>query len=320
TSGSYLGFDHNTYYIDVQFAVKNKAYVKDVGVRITTDGGANYFEDLKAHFNATLGGEYELWTLNIDRGTYWTNDPITKEEYELAAYVSYNNGPRSYDPNNNYYVYHKATQQNPIVHLDGDNLVLDSKTNVISLTGSARAHAFDKKKDWANGAVQIHWSSDNWKTIQDTPAIPHPDTKTWTWNFGIADPKLIPKNITYAIHYISSAGSFWDNNAKGSEPNFTLDIAPYCSIESLPAKTTANTGLITVYAGCYSEYFNDLSSASEFRIDGNLFTSAGAADQYNINTTALANGEHTAEVRLLFPGTNAVFGSLKRVFSVDNTV
>ncbi|KAJ3289475.1 hypothetical protein HDU76_007530, partial [Blyttiomyces sp. JEL0837] len=87
----------------VDFAVKNNAFVKEVGVRFTNNSWTNRYE-AQAHYNTTLDNGYELWTWSVDRGAFWSYQPGAQAEYELAAYVSYNNGPREWDPRNNYYI------------------------------------------------------------------------------------------------------------------------------------------------------------------------------------------------------------------------
>ncbi|KAJ3297813.1 hypothetical protein HDU76_006523 [Blyttiomyces sp. JEL0837] len=118
---------------DVQFAVKNKAFVKDVGVRFTNDSWASYYE-APARYSSNLGGGYEMWNLTvsknkivlwggykigiltisssvlihstnkIDRGNHWLFAPGFHLQNELAAFVSFNHGPREWDPSNNYLV------------------------------------------------------------------------------------------------------------------------------------------------------------------------------------------------------------------------
>ncbi|KAJ3277262.1 hypothetical protein HDU76_010454, partial [Blyttiomyces sp. JEL0837] len=97
------GFYDYDYSLQVDFAVKNVAFVKEVGIRFTNNSWSNYYE-AQAHYNKTLDNGYELWTLFMDRGGIYNVDPASAAEYELAAYVSYNKAPRQWDPRNNYYI------------------------------------------------------------------------------------------------------------------------------------------------------------------------------------------------------------------------
>ncbi|KAJ3194869.1 hypothetical protein HK101_001699 [Irineochytrium annulatum] len=96
-SDGFVAYQSN---VTVSYAVRNDAYVKSVGVRYTNDSWASYYE-APASYVSTLPQEgLELWSTVIERGYH--NSPEPTVEYEFAAFVAYNNGPRIWDQGNNY--------------------------------------------------------------------------------------------------------------------------------------------------------------------------------------------------------------------------
>ncbi|KAJ3308912.1 hypothetical protein HDU76_003779 [Blyttiomyces sp. JEL0837] len=296
----------------VDFAVKNKAFVKEVGIRFTNDSWSNFYEAQGQYTGKLDNNGYEIWTLNFWLGMRYSTDP--KPEYEIAAYVSYNKGLRSWDPKNNYFIYQKATPQNPVVHLK-DNVFIDSNTKQVVLTGSARVYPFDFAKDFASGAVQIHWTTDNWQTIHDSSATSVKSNQTWSWKVNVANSsKALPPNVTYAIHYISSAGSFWDNNYQN---NYYRILSPQCNIINIATPPAiVSSGIYNVDANCYSDL--PIIQPSQFRLDNNPFMNITTT--YLLNASSLANGLHTAEVRAFAVGSDVVAGGFVQEFVVKNTV
>ncbi|KAJ3308911.1 hypothetical protein HDU76_003778 [Blyttiomyces sp. JEL0837] len=291
------------YSFDVQFAVKNKAFAKQVGVRYSNDSWAHQYEAF-AQYNSNLDNGYELWSLTVDRGPFWNFEyDKVQAETEIAAFVAYNKGPRAWDPANNYYIRNKATQQNPI-HFVDQALKTDANTGTISLTGYAHAFAFDKTKDFAPGAVQIHWSIDNWNTTHDTAAVYVPATKTWNWDFVIANVSApFPYMVKYAIRYTCSQGSFWDNNSNNDYFRF---VAPIC--DAYIPDLNQSKGPTQVYIECYSQnqHIPNLG-LPYFHIDNNPVEQLTLNSQYDyVNATALALGQHTSEIYVYFPGSSSV--------------
>ncbi|KAJ3319728.1 hypothetical protein HDU76_000456 [Blyttiomyces sp. JEL0837] len=212
----------------------------------------------------------------------------------------------------------KATQQNPIVHLD-DFIRFDASAGKVYLTGSARAYPFDLSKDFEGGRVQVHWSTDNWTTSNETPAVSISSNQTWMWKVPVADATknsaTLPANVTYALKYVSSAGTFWDNNyqsALGYNENYLRLLAPTCYNYNIDSASDLS-GLLNLDAACYSDSF---PITIQFRLDNNEYQSSTLL----INSTALSNGPHVAQVQALIEGSDFAAGELKVGFNVKHTV
>ncbi|KAJ3289476.1 hypothetical protein HDU76_007531, partial [Blyttiomyces sp. JEL0837] len=158
-----------------------------------------------------------------------------------------------------------------------------------------------------------------WKTIRDTAAVSVSSNQTWTWKVPIVDVTgtsvTLPTNVTFALRYDSSAGTFWDNNSPyGSIQNYVRTLAPQCYISSIDNSVDLN-GLFNVETGCYSDL--PFTQPPQFRLDNNQFQTTYS---YFLNTTALSNGPHVAEVQAYLPGSKVVAGDLKLNFNVKNAV
>ncbi|KAJ3297812.1 hypothetical protein HDU76_006522 [Blyttiomyces sp. JEL0837] len=314
----YAGSELDKLSIDIQFAVKNKAFAKDVGIRYTNDSWTNVYE-AAATYNSNLGGGYEMWNVTINRGTFWTSNPDYDRQYEVAAFVSYNKAAREWDPSNNYLVYNQANQQTP-VRLASRKIQVDSTAQTVALVGNINAYAFDKTKDLAAGNVQVHWTPDNWKTTHDTAAVYVPANKTWSYNVVVGDAVSVPYNVFFAVKYTSSAGTFWDNNIYSPGSNYAAYLGATCEITNLPSKVTRSTGVITVNADCSTQTEISFGTA-EFVIDGVAYAQVdGTYGKYSVNTTALTNGQHVAQYRLPYPSSKFYIAHAEISFTVDNTV
>ncbi|KAJ3319729.1 hypothetical protein HDU76_000457 [Blyttiomyces sp. JEL0837] len=169
------------------------------------------------------------------------------------------------------------------------------------------------------GTVQVHWSIDNWKTIYDTPAVNVSSNQTWTWKVPVAsvtgNSATLPTNVTFAIKYASSAGTFWDNNFEwGSIQNYNHALAPICYINNIDPASTID-GLLNLNVGCYSDL--KFVQPPPFRLDKHRFKQTSS---YFLNSTELSNGPHVAEVQAVLDGSKTAVGGLQVGFNVKNTV
>ncbi|KAJ3399903.1 hypothetical protein HDV05_001456, partial [Chytridiales sp. JEL 0842] len=230
--------------IVVEFAVKNLAFTKEVGVRYTNDSWKTYTEALASFDKVLDQNGYELWSLSIYRGIHSNREPIT--EYEMAAFVSYDNAPRVWDPNGNYFIFQKATALEPLTMVT-DSIVYASSSS-INLQGSVRTYAFDKTKDTAAGSVQVRWTTDGWKSFKDTSLEFEAKSQSWKWNIEVGNLAKMPLNVTYAIKYECTQGEFWLNQ---NYKNYQKSIQPLLAFDGDDNILTSNnqkplTGLINV--------------------------------------------------------------------------
>ncbi|KAJ3116677.1 hypothetical protein HDU96_009028 [Phlyctochytrium bullatum] len=318
------GFALVDFNITVQLAVKNTAYVKDVGIRYTNASWTLFYE-APATYVKKLDDNYELWTVLLQRGAYWSNDFNFNPEYEIAAYVSYNKGVRSWDPLSNYYVYKKATAQNPVTWL-GDSVSVSGSQ--VLLQGSVRTFSANRAADYKAGNVIVRWSTDNWKTFTNSPAVPYAGNDTWSWSIPVskADLSLAP-NVTYAIQYKPASktpAEFWSNN---QSRNYVKALRPTYSINDPQnvignsAATNSLTGLSLVTVSAYSDLPLGYASA---RVDNDAFQVIDTAYDptvdhkgFEIAAYKLADGPHTFEFKIpLLNGPDVLTG--KVTFTVKN--
>ncbi|KAJ3217000.1 hypothetical protein HDU67_008645 [Dinochytrium kinnereticum] len=283
------------YSINILLAVKNKSSQKDVGVRFTNDSWTTYSEAL-ATFTKPLDNGYELWTIPIERGIFSPSQG--NREYEVAAFVSYNKEPRAWDPQNNYYIYQKATPKAPVA-LVGDIVSYDRVVRQIVLKGSVRTYSPNRAADYNIGGVVIRWTVNNWKTFEDFHAFPITGNDTWNYKIpvAIADPNL-PNTVDYAIQYKTSAGPVWINN---NGRNYSKKLRPTVSInyDSTSIKNVISGDANTVF------YFStDLTlGLGSARSDDAPYYPLTKSDSSNyrsfiIFSKLLENGPHTLDVSM----------------------
>jgi hypothetical protein len=175
---------------------------KFVGIRYTNDTWKTLHESACTYVRAM--DAYEIWMTRLPRGIQ-IETQLPAVEYEIAAFASFgakiSSNVREWDPNNNYYVYAKATPAHPV----GTSTLFatyEAKTNTFS--GLART--------WraADGdAVFVRWSSDDWATVTESAASPAPGGKNlWTWSITVPAP-----SIQFVVKLVRAEGrTFWDNN------------------------------------------------------------------------------------------------------------
>ncbi|KAJ3319727.1 hypothetical protein HDU76_000455 [Blyttiomyces sp. JEL0837] len=282
----------------VQFAVRNDAYVKQVGIRYSSDNWVTYNESTQATYTSKLNNNYELWTLNFYRDIVHAccegSNPGTGY-WAIAAFVSYNNGPRQWDPKNNYNIYFEANSLNPVRFLQ-DTVYLDKNTNKAILTGTARVYPFDQSKDFAAGAVAIRWTGDGWNSFQESPAAPVTLNQTWNWNIVLGEAYNLPKQVAYAIHYKSSAGEFWDNNSQRNYKHFVgLDCSSFFDLPA-DASTPLSPGIHYLDVYCNTEL---KTGKYQYALDNGAFVDGF---QYNLNTSTVSKGLHTIYYKAYLEG------------------
>ncbi|KAJ3404027.1 hypothetical protein HDV05_007405, partial [Chytridiales sp. JEL 0842] len=197
----------------------------------------------------------------------------------------------------------------------------------INLRGQVRTYPFQKSTDFdaSKAVVSVHWTPDNWKTTIDTPATPHPNNNTWSWDFSVfnftstsaTDPSALvnlPENIKYAVQYksASSAGPFWANN---NGLDYLKTLKPILqSPEPSALSSKPLNGLISPYFG----FSSDLELSTPYlKIDNEPFTNTTVV---TINTLNLTEASHTLTVQSRLPATGAVIYTQTIPFTVKNTI
>ncbi|KAJ3104407.1 hypothetical protein HDU97_009286 [Phlyctochytrium planicorne] len=217
----------------VNTAVKNKGSQRVVGVIYTNNSWSDTFEAY-ADLNTTLANGYDLWTVKIPRGTHFTTD--INPEYELAAFVSYDNQARIFDPQNNFFVYYKATPAAPLA-LINDGLEYDKSTKKVNLVGSVRTYSANRASDYQSGNVIVRWTVDDWATAQESLAIPPANfsSNAWTWSIPVAGVDNFPANVKYSLSYKAVSPVFSIDNS-GSK--YVKVINPRYWASELPEKVS----------------------------------------------------------------------------------
>ncbi|KAJ3107860.1 hypothetical protein HDU96_007760 [Phlyctochytrium bullatum] len=317
------GFTLVDYNITVQLAVKNKAQVKEVGIRYTNQSGSNFYE-APASYVKNLDKGYELWSLLLQRGAHWTDKPIP--EYEVTGYVSYNKGQRSWDPRNSC-VYNKATAKQPALLLS-DSISYKAATNQAVLQGSIRTFSINRDADYKTGNVIVRWSIDNGKTQTDTSAVPNVKDDTWSWSFPVAKVDLsIPADVTYLILFkpAGSAKDFLANN-KSNQTSFSKILRPTYTIqdaqEIIGTSSSDVNGITIVNVNAKSDLPLGDPSA---RIDGDAYKvlsqkfepTVRPQNGLEIQAFKLSNGAHTYEFKVpVLGGPDVLTGKVS--FNVKN--
>ncbi|KAJ3216999.1 hypothetical protein HDU67_008644 [Dinochytrium kinnereticum] len=307
------GFSLYTANFTVLFAVKNKMYEKEVGIRFSNDSWVTHSEAF-ATFTKPLNNGYELWTLNVDRGSLYNNDLY--REHVIAGFVSYKQGPRSWDPANNYYIYQKATPQTPVYFLE-DSVGYDAASNHIVLKGSVRTFSANRNVDYKKGSLVIRWTVDNWATSTDfTDATPSASDDTWSWKVPVAPAKIpLPGVAAYAIEYKHSASSssFWLNN---NSQNYQKRLNPLFDYYGDNDGIKGSTGVTGINQLGFTLVTDLALGAPRARLDsqGNY-----TENQLLIESQKLVNGPHSFEVRAAVAGGPDIF-SITVPFKVENKI
>ncbi|KAJ3216998.1 hypothetical protein HDU67_008643 [Dinochytrium kinnereticum] len=303
-------FDYN---FKVLLAVKNKAFEKEVGIRYTNDSWATYSEAL-ATYTQPLDNDYELWTVSLYRGSFWSYEG--DRENEVAGFVSYNKDGRVWDPRNNYYIYKNAVPQAPITFLR-DSVSLDAASDQINLEGSVRTYSANRIADYQPGSLKIRWTINDWETFTDSPAVPTASNDTWSWKFPVTPAKTdLPISVSYAIQYKPSTISYWINN---DSKNYQKKLRPTYTVNyNSTIFETPLTGIARV-----PFYFNtDLPlGVPKGRVDGGEFSAFEPSFwlYYNINTTTLDSGvKHVLDVSVPAEENGPEVFKLSLPFSVIN--
>ncbi|KAJ3104401.1 hypothetical protein HDU97_009280 [Phlyctochytrium planicorne] len=286
SSGSTVdGSDTVNSTVSVLLAVRNKAFKKAVGIRFTNNTWATYNEAFGSYFN-NIDANFELWVVEIDRGTRLINETVP--EYIVAGFVSYNQGARVWDPRNDYYVFEAPSQQNPVYLLTKGKkeptLTYEDSSKKIVLSGTVRTYTADRKK---RGSVTVRWTTDDWKTYQDSAASP---TTLDSWNIKIPVAKAdlsLPATVQFAIQHKNSAGvSFWLNN---DNKNFVKTLKGNVSTTNLDKAPTFN-GINPISFSVDS----DIPLGYRARIDNGEWKEFNL--KYYLNTANISNGNHTLEI------------------------
>ncbi|KAJ3104409.1 hypothetical protein HDU97_009288 [Phlyctochytrium planicorne] len=291
---------HGIYYGDYTVVVN----LAEVGVRFTNDSWSHQYEAFGS-YKDKINNEFELWTVSIPRGKYYTSDP--KPEYEIAGFASFDASPRVWDPQNNKFVYYKATPKTPLAFIN-DGLSYDNSTKKVILTGSARTYSANRAADYKSGNVVVRWTVDNWTTSQDALASPpvNPATDAWTWNIAVSGTDSFPETVQYAVVYKAVSPEFWINN---SGQNYVKHIKPQFFKSELAGQTLS--GVNNFYYNVYS----DLPVAPfAVAIDGKATSYLNSTV---IETIKLGNGDHKLDISVsLLNG--PVIQSESLAFSVSN--
>ncbi|KAJ3104402.1 hypothetical protein HDU97_009281 [Phlyctochytrium planicorne] len=309
------GFYLYSYNVTVQLAVKNKAFNKVVGIRYTNSSWSDYYEAF-ATYTSKIDANYELWTLTIDRGNHYTSEP--RPEYIVAGFASYNQGARVWDPRNDYYIYDRATQQQPLLLLngvDGTTVSYNTDSKKVELSGAVRTYTPNRAAFSKPNSVLVRWSIDNWKTFQDTPALPS-RFDLWSFTIPLTTPDLnLASNVQFAIQFKNSASSsYWLNN---DNKNFAKTLKPTVSYTNLD-KTPTLSGINYLSYSVFSDLYLGTYKA---RIDGGEWKQFNSPENpsFYIESQLLPNGKHTVDILVsLYNGPDVLSSSY--TFLVDNHI
>ncbi|KAJ3104406.1 hypothetical protein HDU97_009285 [Phlyctochytrium planicorne] len=297
-------------FVSVNLAVKNRAYVKIVGVRYTNSSWASNYEAF-ANYKSDLTNGFELWSLTIPTGP--SLPTALQPEYTLAAFVSFNNADRVWDPLNNYNVIHKTTPRVPAAFLT-DGLSFQYAKNQVLLTGSANTYSSNRAADYKTGKLIVRWSTDGEK-FQETSAIPPTDPRgdTWTWSVPVfsGDVNALPPYVVYTLVNKAVTPEFTINN-RGAV--FFKKINPNFSKGGIGSDNVSGVAVLS-----YTSQ-TDLPVIVSFTLDGGIPTkSSSPLAQFAIESGKLTNGKHNVDVVVNVAG-GPVLKKESIPFTVLNTV
>ncbi|KAJ3104408.1 hypothetical protein HDU97_009287 [Phlyctochytrium planicorne] len=269
----------------VNLAVRNKSFKKLVGVRYSNSSWASQYEAFGS-YQGPLDNGFELWTVSIPRGQHVINE--VNPEYELAGFASFDAAPREWDPQNNRFVYYKATPATPLASIN-DGLSYDNSTKMVILTGSARTYSANRAADYKSGNVVVRWTVDDWATSQDALASPPTDPKTdaWTWNIPVSGIDPFAQYAEYKLVY------------KGVSPEFGLNYPFYKRVTTSYYSSISNGTVLSENHEFTYVVYGDLpfAPAAGF-LDGKPVNLVlyGNTYHYFMDLEKISNGNHTLEL------------------------
>ncbi|KAJ3298917.1 hypothetical protein HK104_010151 [Borealophlyctis nickersoniae] len=294
------------YKFSVGLAVRNKVYDKNVGIRWTKDNWMSHNES-SAAFVRKIDDSYELWSLDVLASS--THTSVPKFEVSFNGFASFQNGPRTWDPNGNYFIYSKVSPAQPL-NVAASAAQYDAASKSVYLTVGVHTYPFDDS-DTQNGKVKIIWTIDNWKTNNVAPAETFNKVdKLWQFRFPVVVPSAnTPENVTFAVVYESSKGKFWYNN---DGKNVVVDIRPYSSSYVYsPVHGTASF-TVSIWGAAFDlRRFEARIDNGEWKDITNDFGS------YKFDSTTLSNGSHKFQGRALVEDGTVVFHE-EHEFTVQN--
>ncbi|KAJ3104410.1 hypothetical protein HDU97_009289 [Phlyctochytrium planicorne] len=279
--------------IEIQIAVRNKAFKKDIGVRYTNETWFGRIYEAPATFTKALDKDFELWKVTLPRGLVSNQEP--KPEYEIAAYASFQSGPRVWDSKNNYFTRSKVTPAAPAANIY-NNVNYNPLHQALELTGGVRSWSSNTDLDYKKGNVIIRWTIDNWKTFTDSPADPPVDLKESSWGYSIRFPLealQTAEKIEFAFKYTqpSTGKEFWNNNYGA---NYQHSIKPH--VRS-PGIWGGDNSLLGGFNILDFYVLTDLDTATSIRIDNGPDVYTRFDNDYRLDARELANGKHNVTIR-----------------------
>ncbi|KAJ3273956.1 hypothetical protein HK104_004195, partial [Borealophlyctis nickersoniae] len=280
------------YKFNVNLAVRNKAFEKSVGIRWTWNNWKTY-NDSTAAFVRKIDDQFELWSVNVDAGTSWSASGSQPDEISFTAFASFAKGETQWDPLANYWIYKKATQNEPLAYL-ASAVKYQPSDKKAYLSGIIRAYPFTTTADTQPGKLKVRWSVDGWKTTQDTVAQTYKQgDKTWSWTFLVAlDPVNLPADVSFAVLYESSKGVFWWNNGGANKVH---KLKPTVTFRNTVDLSNPVDGVINLSADFSSDLL--LAPPGQGRVDTAPFTSLTTVGTI-VDTSKLTNGPHTFSARI----------------------
>lgn len=212
-------FSSNKLVVNVN--VRNDAFHKEVGVLWTSDHWATQTTQF-AQFKQSLGGNHEVWSVEIGLGTTVSSGPGLGD-VEFAVYAKMN-GHTSWDPFNDYHTAAPVTESQP-VRAGAFSICVPAGGTKATLTGQVRVLDLAFAKE-----VTVRISDDGWKTFRDVQATFSADNlwqfRVTNLNPGPLSPAQIATGtcgesgqrenvgvgIQFAIRYKVANQTFWDNN------------------------------------------------------------------------------------------------------------
>ncbi|KAJ3104412.1 hypothetical protein HDU97_009291 [Phlyctochytrium planicorne] len=285
--------------ITVSLAVANKAFVKEVGVRYTNNSWTDIYEAFGT-YERKLDNNFELWNIVIPRGRVGSYSE--RPEYILAAFTSYNKGPRAWDPSNNYYT--KTTPSSP-VRILSDTLDYDGKLKKVVLKGSARTYSTNKAADYVSGKLVVRWTLNDGNTTTETPCIPPTEFKdsVWTFSVPLSDNAVDAATVKYELRF--------KNDRSGSGSKY---LKPSVYFQGF-----RGGNVLTGFQGLNIFVFTDIPVSTTVTYDNGPKVDVPGQD-YRLDTTKLSNGKHNVTVASAFANGGSVFYTNSYEVTVDNRV
>ncbi|KAJ3104411.1 hypothetical protein HDU97_009290 [Phlyctochytrium planicorne] len=287
--------------VTVALAVRNRAFVKDVGVRYTNDSSWSFVNEVFGSYDRKLNDQFELWNVVIPVGAVGSFSQ--RPEIVMAAFTAYNKAPRVWDPQNNYYS--KTKPSSPITFIN-DKVDYDSNLKKITLEGSVRIYSANRAADFKTGSLNIHWTVDSWGTSNYSPAKVPADARDGVWTFSIPlpDNAVTSPSVSYEYRYLKDATS----------GTFSRNLKPNVYFDGFQSGK-----VLTGFQSLSNFVFTDIPVSTTVSFDNGPKVDV-PGQEYRLDTTKLSNGKHNVTVVSSVAKGGPVFYTNTFEVTVDNHV